>query len=142
MPDTGELIRKFNNVTTHIDLLLSRRLERARATVADLAARRSLTDPEGLLAERRMLISYLSDKMTSATEAGLLSLRGRFGETAAKLEAMSPLAILKRGYAVALSSGGDAVRSVNAVCEGDALTVRLADGEAETRVISTRRFAE
>ena len=42
VPDTAELIRKFNNITTHTELLLSRRIERARAMLSDLAGRRPL----------------------------------------------------------------------------------------------------
>lgn len=134
VPDTAELMRKFNNITTHTELLLSRRIERARAAVADLAGRRPLTDPESLLTERRMLVSYLGDRIGGLTENALLGLRARFAEQASKLEAMSPLAILNRGYAVALDADGAAVRSVSALSAGDILRVRLSDGEAVTRV--------
>ena len=138
VPDTAELIRKFNNITTHTELLLSRRIERARATGADLAGRRPLTDPESLLSERRMLVSYLGDRIGGLAENALLSLRARFAEQASKLEAMSPLAILNRGYAVALNTEGAAVRSVAELSSGDTLRVRLSDGVAETRVLDTK----
>ncbi|MBO7763283.1 MAG: exodeoxyribonuclease VII large subunit [Clostridia bacterium] len=139
VPDIGELIRKFNNITTHTELLLSRRIERARATVAEYARRRALTDPDAMIAERRMLTSYLSDKLASSAETTLLTCRAGFAEMASKLEAMSPLAILGRGYAVPLDGGGNTVRSVAALAEGDPILLKLSDGEAETVVTKTRR---
>ena len=134
VPDTGELMQKFLNITNHTHLLLGRKIERARAVVADLASRRSLTDPEGLLSERRMFLTYLSDKIGTLTESKLLLLRSRFTENAGKLEAMSPLAILGRGYAVATDSAGSALRSVVDLGTGDAVNVRLSDGTVEAQV--------
>ena len=142
VPDTAELMRKFNNITQYTEQLLGRRLERARATVSELSARRQLSDPDLLVTERRMLLSYTSDRLVSSAENSLLSLRGRFGETAGKLEAMSPLAILSRGYSVALDASGDAIRTVETLAAGDAVSIRFFDGQAEATVTATRRFSE
>lgn len=139
VPDTGELMRKFNNITTHTELLLSRRIERARAMLSDLAGRRVLTDPDAMVAERRMLTAYFSEKLSASTETALLTRRARFGEIGSKLEAMSPLAILGRGYAVPLDAGGNTVRSASALSEGDAVRLKLSDGEAETVVTKVRK---
>ena len=142
VPDTAELIRKFNNITTHTELLLSRRIERARAMVAELGSRRLMTDPEAMLSERRMLVGYLSEKMSSAAETKVLGLRSRFGELSGKLEAMSPLAILGRGYTVATNVSGAAVRSVQELSCGEVLTLRLSDGRATAAVTDIKKFAE
>lgn len=142
VPDTAELMRKFTNITTHTELLLSRRIERARATVSELGSRRFMTDPEAMLSERRMLLGYLSDKMATTAEAKLLTLRARFGECAGKLEAMSPLAILGRGYAVASRADGTAVRSVGELACDQLLTLRLSDGQATTRVTELVKYPE
>ena len=139
VPDIGELIRKFNNITTHTELLLSRRIERARAIVSEYANRRPLTAPDAMIAERRMLASYLSDKLASSAETRLLAWRAGFAEAASKLEAMSPLAILGRGYAVPLDASGNTVRSVSRLTEGDSILLKLSDGEAETVVTKTRK---
>lgn len=136
VPDTTELIRKFNNITTHTELLLSRRIERARAAVAELAGRRPLTSPDTILGERRLLVGYFLDKMAHAAESGVLVGRTRFAELAAKLEVLSPLANLDRGYALAYREDGVPVRSVRGLSVGDGLSVRLSDGVAQTRVVS------
>ena len=137
-----KLMQKFLNITNHTHLLLGRKIERARAAVSDLASRRSLTDPEGLLAERRMLLTYLSDKIGAQTENMLILLRSRFTENASKLEAMSPLAILGRGYAVATDADGNALRSIDGVRVGDPVNIRLHDGLVAARVDATRPLDE
>lgn len=142
VPDTAELMQKFLNITNHTHLLLGRRIERARAAVSDLASRRAMTDPEGLLAERRMLLTYLSDKIGALTENTLILLRSRFTENAGKLEAMSPLAILSRGYAVATDATGNALRSVDALHVNDPVNIRISDGVVEAQVCATHRLGE
>ena len=56
---------------------------------------------------------------------------------AGRLNALSPLAVLGRGYALALKDG-HAVRSVHELREGDTLEIRLHQGSAETRVTRVR----
>ena len=137
VPDTAELMQKFLNITGHTNLLLGRKIERARAAVSDLASNRVLTDPEGLLSERRMLLTYLSDRIGALTENSLILLRSRFTESASKLEAMSPLAILSRGYAVATDEEGNAVRSIKTLRADDAVNIRLSDGVVKAQVRAT-----
>ena len=53
----------------------------------------------------------------------------RLGRLAAALDAMSPLKVLARGYAVARKADGSVVSSVGAVKAGDRLRLRVSDGE-------------
>jgi len=52
----------------------------------------------------------------------------RLGELAAALDAMSPLKVLARGYAIATTSAGRAVRRAEDVGVGDPIDVRVAHG--------------
>lgn len=137
VPDTRELMRRFSNIITHTELLLARRIERLRAMVADLAARRPLASPDALLDDKRMLISFYSDRMAATAENTLFNKKMRFTALSAKLDALSPLSILGRGYAVVLNGDGEAVRSVSALHTGDAVRLRLSDGEATATVAET-----
>ncbi|HVL49068.1 MAG TPA: exodeoxyribonuclease VII large subunit [Candidatus Thermoplasmatota archaeon] len=60
--------------------------------------------------------------------------RAAVAERAASLDALSPLATLARGYAVAIGPDGRALRDAAAVREGDAVSVRLARGRLTARV--------
>ena len=60
--------------------------------------------------------------------------RRRLGLAAASLDAMSPLAVLGRGYALATDAGGRVLRSARGVRAGEAVRVRLAEGSLRCRV--------
>jgi exodeoxyribonuclease VII large subunit len=63
--------------------------------------------------------------------------RGAFAELCAQLDALSPLRVLERGYAIAIhESTGRAVRSASEVKLGDRLRVRVFDGEFGAKVES------
>ena len=62
--------------------------------------------------------------------------RERLGLAAASLDALSPLGVLQRGYAIAQDAAGLPLRDAAAVDEGDAVSVRLAKGRLNTRVVS------
>jgi exodeoxyribonuclease VII large subunit len=68
--------------------------------------------------------------------------RLRLGGLAGRLDALSPLGTLRRGYAVARTPGGATLRSVHAVAAGDPLDVLLADGSVRTRVESVHATAQ
>ncbi|OUO88943.1 exodeoxyribonuclease VII large subunit [Gordonibacter sp. An230] len=72
------------------------------------------------------------------------ALVGRFERetavAAARLHDLSPLAVLGRGYAVARTSAGAVVKSVEAVAEGDEVNVSLSDGVLACRVEAMRRI--
>ncbi|HVQ39196.1 MAG TPA: exodeoxyribonuclease VII large subunit, partial [Pyrinomonadaceae bacterium] len=53
---------------------------------------------------------------------------------AASLDALSPLAVLGRGYAIAQSEDGKLLRDASAVAIGDSVRVRLAKGDLQARV--------
>ncbi|HEV2884017.1 MAG TPA: exodeoxyribonuclease VII large subunit [Pyrinomonadaceae bacterium] len=67
--------------------------------------------------------------------AKLLSESGqRLGLAAASLDALSPLGVLERGYAIAQQTDGKLIRDASAVSPGDSIRVRLAKGKLDARV--------
>ena len=99
-----------------------------------LAKSRSLTDPNNYLNDRRMALDYTHRRLCAASAALLNTNRERFVRLASKLDAMSPLKVLSRGYSMALDEKGRLVKTIHAVSVGERLTVSLADGKAVTEV--------
>jgi len=62
-------------------------------------------------------------------ETGLAHARERLGLAAASLDALSPLSVLQRGYAVAQKADGTLLRDANSVSVGDSIKVRLSKGK-------------
>ena len=61
--------------------------------------------------------------------------RARLGGAAAKLDALSPLAVLSRGYALATTEDGRILLDAKDVSAGDSLVVRLSRGRLEATVM-------
>jgi exodeoxyribonuclease VII large subunit len=64
----------------------------------------------------------------------LKSAQMRLGEGAAKLSALSPLAVLSRGYGYVQKADGKTVLGVSELLEGERIDITLADGKAEARI--------
>ena len=71
-----------------------------------------------------------------ALEKQLEEAKGRLGLAAASLDALSPLAVLQRGFAIAQSADGKLLRDAKQVSVGDSVKVRLAKGTLGAHVES------
>ena len=86
------------------------------------------SDPALMFSDKREKLSSLSDDAARACTAFLTAKRNALALLAGKADAMSPLAILRRGYSVA-SIGGRAVSSVADIPAGGEFRLRMSDGE-------------
>ena len=75
-------------------------------------------------------------KLPAVMRTFLNDRKARFAVAVGKMDALSPLAILHRGYAICWDSEGRIVKKASAVRAGDDVRVKLADGEIECRVLS------
>jgi exodeoxyribonuclease VII large subunit len=125
---------------------LSRRLAgnlRGRATIArrhldQLARSRLLRDPRSLLYDRSRRLDELDASAIRAVRRRLTAIKDRLAGTTARLESLSPLAVLARGYSVTSLASGQFVRDSAQVEPGQAIVSRLAKGEITSRVESKR----
>jgi len=105
--------------------------------VAALAAAVLHHNPRHALAHAREHLVAFRTRIDRSLERTLQRAKVRIGALDARLHALSPLAVLDRGYALVLSADGALVRSVSQMNAGDQLTTRLADGEFTSRVKTT-----
>ena len=85
-----------------------------------------------------MLLDHESRMLATLMQRAVAQKKQRFAHLAAALDAMSPLRVLSRGYAVATKGArGAVVTDAAALKEGDALHIRFAKGAADCRVIHT-----
>jgi exodeoxyribonuclease VII large subunit len=90
-------------------------------------ARRKLS-PERFFNDKRQQTDRLTERLASGWERGAAPRGKILAGIAARLDALSPLKVLARGYAAAQNEDGKPVRSVNDVTAGDRLDIRLCDG--------------
>ncbi|UPT73587.1 MAG: exodeoxyribonuclease VII large subunit [Elusimicrobiota bacterium] len=101
--------------------------------LAYAAAHPFLLDPRRMWEQRVMRVGDLAGRLPEALKRRLQTLSLRLGAAAGRLDAISPLAVLARGYAIATSKGR-VLTSAKQVKTGDAVTVRLSEGEINCEV--------
>ena len=116
-----------------------RRLAQLRQNLEALAGKRVLTSPMAFLQDKRMLLGYMEKNLSHAGERLLAPGRRRLGSLAASLDALSPLKVLGRGYAMVTDPAGRVVRSVGEMQIGEQIAVTMGDGTARCRVEETEK---
>lgn len=140
LPDTGELIRKVNNITTHMQTLLSKQIGLKKQLFEHLRQSKVISDPMSMLDQRKMALVADTQSLSAAMKIVCAKNRTDLAEKAAKLDALSPLAVFSRGYSVALDKDGRVVRSIGDVEIGENLAVRTTDGRIIGKVIGKEPF--
>ncbi|EIZ0311462.1 exodeoxyribonuclease VII large subunit [Vibrio parahaemolyticus] len=96
--------------------------------------RLQLNSPAKHLAQQKSRLERVEHKLLDAMDRKLLTMRHQLAIAAEKLDTVSPLATLKRGYSITQTEQGKVVRSADDVKTGDLLVTRLANGEIHSTV--------
>ena len=133
VPNSEDIRTYVGEAALRMRKLLLSQTEKHRKYIELLSKSRVLASKESLLDEYKMKIGLISENLDRLTQMRLNDRRARLALGAAKLEAISPLATLSRGYAIAKGDKG-AVRSVNDVKVGEHIELALADGEISAEI--------
>ncbi|HLL23127.1 MAG TPA: exodeoxyribonuclease VII large subunit [Kofleriaceae bacterium] len=133
--------RSFSATRGHLERLQQRlasmhpraRLLAHRNALSALERRLAAANPSGRLARARRDLDALSVRRDTAMRRLLDERRAALAQAGAQMSALSPLAVLDRGYAV-VSNGAGIVRDASTLARGDRLHVRLATGEIDVIV--------
>lgn len=110
-----------------------------RARLELLTRRLYTRHPRAVLASARAELGPLDVRLESALRRRLARAEARLSDAAVRLDGLSPLTILGRGYAIATRPDGRALRSSEEVTVGDELSLRLGRGRVKSRVVSTEK---
>ena len=128
VPDMAELLAALQGAGNRLIQSELNLLERENSRLIRLAEKRALTDPTAFLQDRRMYLDYIQQKLAGAARTTLETDSRRFAQLTAKLDAMSPLKVLGRGYAMAQRADGTVLRTAQQVETGEQVQVRLGEG--------------
>ena len=131
VPDQMELRELLEARLKMLRTLMTRRLRQERQRVDALSRARSLQDPCAYLNDRRLRLDYTQQKLATAARTLVSRRRERFVHLAAKLDAMSPLRVLGRGYTLVQGKGKRVIKSIKDISVGDTVSIGLADGRAD-----------
>ncbi|ENP7383308.1 exodeoxyribonuclease VII large subunit [Vibrio parahaemolyticus] len=96
--------------------------------------RLQLNSPAKHLAQQKSRLERVEHKLLDSMDRKLLTMRHQLAIAAEKLDTVSPLATLKRGYSITQTEQSKVVRSADDVKTGDLLVTRLANGEIHSTV--------
>ena len=136
VPDTSELREALSAARARLDQAVNRRLSERRKGLEELASRRVMQSPTGFIDQRRLELDSIRLRLDAAATARLGRERQEFSRLAAKLDALSPLKVLGRGYSIALDAGGRAVKDAGRLSPGERLELRFSKGSASCLVES------
>jgi exodeoxyribonuclease VII large subunit len=118
------------------------RLGRSSAELHAFERRLVRLQPGVVLERRTAEARAMEVRVIAAARARLAGARGALAEACARLDAMSPLAVLARGYAIATTGEGRAIRAAGEVSVGDRIGVRVHAGSLDCQVIATHPEGE
>ena len=138
VPDQREVRAKLGRLGIAMARSVQGELNRGRLLLDALAKRRVLSDPKAPIGDRRLLLDVYQRRMAAALEKKLAAYRGRTGRLAASLDALSPLKVLGRGYAI-VRLGERVLTSAEQVELGDRVHIRVADGSLTATVTAKEK---
>ncbi|MGR2667115.1 exodeoxyribonuclease VII large subunit [Vibrio campbellii] len=121
-----------------LEMRLQRAMQRFITTRQQAVERKhhrlQLNSPVKRLAEQKSKLDRVEQKLLDAMDRKLLTMRHQLAIAAEKLDTVSPLATLKRGYSITQTEQGQVVTQAKDVKTGDILVTRLSDGELRSTV--------
>lgn len=134
VPDQNEVYSVLLGQKNRLEQSMTRRLTLSRQALDRVAKSRVMTDPKTYFQDKRILLDYLSRRLSQGLAASVAGERQRFTRLAASLDALSPLKVLGRGYAIARKEDGQVISQVAQAVPGEHFTLRLSDGSVPCRV--------
>lgn len=138
VPDQEALLQNLDALNGAMAAALSRQLKLAAQRLDALAASPAMRSPTAYLERKEKDLRLLKNRMISAQERMISANNARFVSCVAKLDAMSPLKVLSRGYAMAQTGNGELLRSIHQVNPGDSILVNISDGTITASVLNTK----
>lgn len=142
VPDQNALRQNMDNMLGSMATALSRQLKAHRKHLTMLAGSPALQSPDMYLQQRRKAVLHCKEKLISLQQRNLGIYKRHFISFAVKLDAMSPLKVLTRGYAIVQAHDDSIVRSVNQISVGDKINITLTDGSMEAYVSQRKENVE
>ena len=128
VPDQNALLQTLDAISATMTTALQRQLKASQQQLKMLSESPALQSPLGYLEQRSKSVELLKNRLVAAKNAVLNRHNQHFLTLAAKLDALSPLKVLTRGYAMVQDANGKVVRSVKQAAVGEAVEVTLRDG--------------
>lgn len=134
VPDQSEQRDALSGAQIRLSQVMQRMLDSNRKHLNDMASRRVMTTPIAYIDTKRMDLDRVRDRLIFVCDQYNSILRKQHVHYAAKLDALSPLKVLSRGYSVLQNDIGEPIKDIGQVNIGDNIRVTLTGGTLDCRV--------
>lgn len=135
VPRFEETLARLESLRAALPMALVKRLELARGRLDSIEQSYALRHPEQRVAMLRQRLDDLAQRLQPAPGRTVHGMRDKVAGLAGKLDTLSPLRVLDRGYSVTRrAADGTVVDSIDKVARGERIRTRVADGEFESEV--------
>lgn len=138
VPDREALSQSLDSMLAAMTTALSRQLRSARQHLDVLSKSPALQSPENYLRQKQKSLELLINRLISGENQIISRCNQRYIGLTAKLDAMSPLKVLTRGFSMAQTEDGQLLRSTSQVEIGERITVQLSDGSLSATVMDKK----
>lgn len=135
VPDQDALRQSLDAMSAAMASALNRQMKAARQHLNVLSQSPALRSPMGYIEQRGKGLELLKNRLIAALSQQLTQKNSRYIAAVSKLDAMSPLKVLSRGYAMAQRENGEILRSVRQAEIGERLELSLSDGKLRATVM-------
>ncbi len=129
VPDREKLLKIVDSCSRAIERSVRDKIELSKLQLGAVTAQPHMKSPMGIIDACSQRLDMLSGSIESSFEAMLMQSVARLREVSASIEALSPIAVMMRGYSLAYKDNS-IVKSAAALSAGDEITLRLHDGSA------------
>lgn len=141
VPDQDALKQQLDTMSSTMSIALQRQLRVSQEHLKMLTESPALKSPLSYLEQRSKSVELLRNRMMAAQNTILNQHNQQYFTLAAKLDALSPLKVLTRGYAMVQNKSGEVVRSVGQTSAGDTVEITLRDGTVSATVTQIKENA-
>ena len=127
VPSQLELKSQIAGCQTRLYSAMAKGIELRRMRVSHAVMR----DPRERFGDERQRIDHLTKRLEQSYRIGEMNCKKRLSQLCGKLDALSPLSVMARGYAIPMEEDGTVIRSVDALVSGKEFSLRLHDGAKE-----------
>ena len=138
VPDRDAILQGLDNAYNRMLTVFNRQLTAARKHLTLLSGNAGLQNPMQYILLRRQAMEHLQKRFISGYERSVFVKKQQFLSMTAKLDAMSPLKVLTRGYSMTQDPHGNLISSVHQAVAGDHIRVALSDGTLFAIVENTK----
>ena len=134
VPNVRDIRELLDNLSIRRTQAMHKKISTLESKLDELKKRKVLQTPMAYVDSKRAELDYMKDKFIAAADRSNSAKRREFVRLAASLDAMSPLKVLGRGYAIAADDNGQLVRSVCDIKPDDKIRLSVSDGVIKCRV--------